>query len=62
MARQESVTFEEHFAPLDRWFEIHAYPVPDLGVAVYSRDVTARRREQALQARMIRSSATGCSA
>jgi PAS domain S-box-containing protein len=47
-------TFEEHDAPLGRWFEIHAYPVPDVGVAVYSRDVTARRNQQALQERLAR--------
>lgn len=30
------------YAPLDRWFEVHAYPRPD-GLAVYFRDVTERR-------------------
>jgi PAS domain S-box-containing protein len=47
-------TFEDYYAPLERWFEIHAYPVPEIGVAVYSRDVTARRSEQALQERLVR--------
>ena len=48
----EAATFEEHYAPLDRWFEVHAYPVAGIGIAVYSRDVTARRREQALTSRL----------
>jgi len=30
-------------SPCDRWFEVHAYPSPE-GLAVYFRDVTARRR------------------
>jgi PAS domain S-box-containing protein len=50
----QPATFEDHYAPLGRWFEIHAYPVPDIGIAVYSRDVTARRNEQALQQRLVR--------
>jgi PAS domain S-box-containing protein len=50
----QPATFEEHYAPRGRWFEIHAYPVPDIGIAVYSRDVTARRNEQALQERLAR--------
>jgi PAS domain S-box-containing protein len=52
----QPATFEEHYAPRnqasDRWFEIHAYPVPDIGIAVYSRDITARRNQQALQQRL----------
>src|ERR1700691_222223 len=47
--------FEEFYphSPCERWFEVHAYPSPD-GLAVYFRDVTARRRadeklERALQ-------------
>jgi len=50
----QPATFEEHHAALGRWFEIHAYPVPDVGIVVYSRDVTARRNEQALQQRLAR--------
>ncbi len=30
------------FPPLDRWFEVNAYPRPE-GIAVYFRDVTERR-------------------
>ena len=37
------VNFVEHFAPLDRWFEVSAYPGAD-GLSVYFRDVTAQRQ------------------
>jgi PAS domain S-box-containing protein len=51
MREQEPVSFEEFFAPLDRWFEVSAYPSVT-GLSVYFRDVTERReREQALRAR-----------
>ena len=36
------VTFTEFYAPLDRWFEVNAYPGPD-GLSVYFRDVSAQR-------------------
>lgn len=39
---QATVTFEHHYAPQDRWYEVHAYPSPD-GLAVYFRDVSARK-------------------
>ncbi len=35
--------FEELYAPLARWYEVHAYPSDD-GLSVYFRDVTSRRR------------------
>ena len=50
----QPATFEEYYAPFDRCFDIHAYPVPDIGIAVYTRDITARRNEHALQARLVR--------
>src|SRR5205823_6111387 len=42
----------EHFQPaLNRWFEQQTYINPDGGIAVYGRDVTARRRlEDSLRA------------
>ena len=49
----QPATFEDYYAPFDRWFDVHAYPVPDIGIAVYTRDITARRSEQALQARLV---------
>ncbi len=40
-----SVTFEEPYAPLDKWFEVRAYPSDD-GLVVYFRDVTERRQQR----------------
>ena len=50
----KAATFQEYYAPIGKWLDIHAYPVPDIGIAVYSRDVTARHNENALQERMVR--------
>ena len=44
MLENASVHFEEFYAPLGMWFEVNAYP-STLGLAVYFRDVTARRRD-----------------
>jgi PAS domain S-box-containing protein len=35
--------FEEFYAPLGKWFEVHAYPHEE-GIAIYFRDVTERKR------------------
>jgi two-component system cell cycle sensor histidine kinase/response regulator CckA len=50
-ARRENtpVHFEEFFGPLEGWFEIHAYPSPE-GLAIYFRNVTARREVNARMA------------
>jgi PAS domain S-box-containing protein len=47
VAGNYQVEFEALYAPLDKWFEIRAYPFPD-GLAIYFRDVSERRqaREQ----------------
>jgi PAS domain S-box-containing protein len=37
--------FEALYAPLNAWFAVRAYP-SDIGLAVYFRDITQRRREQ----------------
>jgi len=39
METQEPVSFEEYYRPLDRWFEVNAYPAED-GLSVFLRDVT----------------------
>ena len=39
----EEVHFEEFYAPLGKWFEVHAYPSEE-GLAVYFRDVTKRKQ------------------
>ncbi len=38
----QAVSFEEHYAPLDGWLEVRAYPGPE-GLAVYFSDITERR-------------------
>jgi PAS domain S-box-containing protein len=49
MAGGESCTIEDHYPPLDRWYEARVLPAPT-GVAVFFRDVTERKRaEQALR-------------
>ena len=39
------VEFEEYCAPLGKWLEVRAYPFTE-GLAIYFRDVTARRKSQ----------------
>jgi diguanylate cyclase (GGDEF)-like protein/PAS domain S-box-containing protein len=43
MENQVAVEFEEYFAPLEMWFEVHAYPTPT-SLSIFFRDVTDRRR------------------
>lgn len=43
VAEQQTVCFEEFFAPLNRWFEVTAYPFNG-GLAVYFRDITERHQ------------------
>ncbi|HEX8848252.1 MAG TPA: PAS domain-containing protein [Gemmatimonadaceae bacterium] len=45
MAEQTTVQFEERFAPLDIWVDVHAYPSED-GLSVFFRDVTRRKRAE----------------
>ncbi|WP_194756371.1 hybrid sensor histidine kinase/response regulator [Aliidiomarina indica] len=42
---QKTVRFREFYPPLNKWFDISAYPIPD-GLAVYFRDVTREREHQ----------------
>lgn len=39
METQEPTSFEEYYKPLDRWFEVNAYPSSD-GLSVFLRDIT----------------------
>ncbi|WP_306058926.1 ATP-binding protein [Natronococcus wangiae] len=50
MYEQEALSFEEYYSdPLDRWFEVRAYP-SKTGLSVYFQDVTDRKlREQELE-------------
>jgi PAS domain S-box-containing protein len=47
VAEQVSVKFETFYQPLDRWFEVHAYPSKD-GLSVYFRDVNQRKQSEAV--------------
>ena len=40
---QEPVSFQEHYAPLDAWFDVRIFP-SDSGLSVYLRDITDQRR------------------
>lgn len=42
---QSSVAFSEYYAPLDSWFEVHAYPSPE-GLSVYFEDISDKQRAQ----------------
>lgn len=42
METQQPVAFEEYYEPLDRWFEVRAFP-SITGLSVYFYDVTGRR-------------------
>ena len=46
-ALQENTTvkFETFYTPLDRWFEVHAYP-SDEGLAVYFNDISGRKKAE----------------
>ncbi len=52
MERRVPVTFEEYYAPLDTWLEIRAHPA-GTGLAVYFRDITARRRRDEERDRLL---------
>lgn len=50
METQESVSFEAHYAPLEMWVQINAYP-SETGLTVYFEDITeAKLRETELTA------------
>ncbi|SFR42667.1 sensor histidine kinase [Halogeometricum limi] len=42
---QTPVRFTEYYGPLDKWFEVNAYP-SDTGLTVYFQDVTDRHRRE----------------
>ena len=45
MRERKVAHFEEYYAPLETWLEVHAYPGED-SLSVFFRDVTERRRQQ----------------
>lgn len=52
-AERITLTFENHYAPWDRWFELHLYPT-DEGLAVYFHDITERKRHDEERERLLR--------
>ncbi|MBD2102481.1 ATP-binding protein [Leptolyngbya sp. FACHB-261] len=55
VSEQVSVAFEEFYAPLNTWFEVHAYPSTD-GLSVYFQNISERKRvEKALRQQNLRS-------
>lgn len=42
---QQPVIFEEYFEPLEKWFEVRAYP-SESGLSVYFRDITDLKRHE----------------
>jgi PAS domain S-box-containing protein len=47
------IAFENHYAPWDRWFEVHLYPTEE-GVAVLFQDITERKRRDEERERLLR--------
>ena len=47
VAKQCAVSFADFFAPIETWFEVHAYPSRE-GLSVYFEDVSEKQRAQRL--------------
>lgn len=43
VSTNKSVHFEDYYAPLEKWYEISAYP-SDNGLSVYFKDITERKK------------------
>ncbi|MBD2665343.1 multi-sensor signal transduction histidine kinase [Richelia sinica FACHB-800] len=55
IAQHTSVEFEEFYPPLNRYFQVHAYPARD-GLSVYFQDITVRKQaEEELKRQNLRS-------
>lgn len=48
MSERMPTTFENWYPAYQRWYEFHAYPSTDGGLAVYFRDITDRKQADAL--------------
>lgn len=44
---QETIYFNDYYAPYDQWFENKIYPSPD-GISIYFSDITALKNAEAL--------------
>jgi len=45
-SEKKYVTNEDYYAPLDFWQENHIYPLPDGGLTVFVRDISARKKAE----------------
>ncbi|AFZ12929.1 PAS/PAC sensor hybrid histidine kinase [Crinalium epipsammum PCC 9333] len=45
MESQVTVEIEQFYPPLNKWFEIHAYPC-EIGLSIHFRDITKRKQAQ----------------
>ncbi|WNG46572.1 PAS domain-containing protein [Archangium minus] len=52
-AERVPLSFENHYIPWDRWFELHVYPTEE-GIAVYFHDITERKRHDEERDRLLR--------
>lgn len=46
MEERVPVEFETYYAPFDAWYGVTAYPTTSGGIAVFFRDITARKRAE----------------
>lgn len=46
VAKKEYICNEDYYAPLKLWHENHIYPMPDGGLTVFIRDITARKKAE----------------
>jgi PAS domain S-box-containing protein len=47
IAERVTAEFQEYFAPLNKWFDVYAYPSDDCGLTAYFRDITEEKRREA---------------
>ncbi|MCW1923927.1 PAS domain S-box protein [Luteolibacter arcticus] len=50
VAEQVTVEFENHYEPFGRWYSLKGFPTADGGLTTYIRDITDRKRAEALLA------------
>ncbi len=50
--QQVSVTFEAYYAPLETWFDVHAYPTQD-GLSVYYQPINERKQAEEERIRLL---------
>ncbi|MDI3291479.1 PAS domain S-box protein [Polyangium sp. 15x6] len=53
MRERVPVEFDEYYAPLDLWTHVNVYPTKEGGIAVFFRDVTARKRAEEERGRLV---------